>query len=153
MYCVDFIRCTTATCCYSCTTRCHLLSFDVPLVCLFINDPVWSLFLTTSKKCQTPKETSYKIKRNMFSCFWNWSCYNTKQHETTRDNTSQHNTTRVQHDTTRGNTSKTQDNMSNHTIQHEYNTAQHQYKGSSGSKTRALLYIFCCWTIYFLNFF
>ena len=60
MYCAVFIRCTTAvTRCHSlpfvvihchslhyslslfvtcCATRCHSLSLDVPLVCLFIND-------------------------------------------------------------------------------------------------------------------
>ena len=40
------------------------------------------------------------------------------QHETTRDNTRQHETTRVQHDATRDNTSTTRHN----TRQHEYKT-------------------------------
>ena len=78
---------------------------------------------------------------------------------TTRANTAQQETTRVQHepttqqkynlrqhDTTRDSPSKTQDNTRQHeynTIQHEYNTTQHEYKGSSGSKNRALLQIFC----------
>ena len=66
------------------------------------------------------------------------------------NNTSQYNTA-IQHDTstTRHNTTRHEQN----TRQHEYNTTLHEYKGSSGSKNRVLLHIFCYLTIYFLNFF
>ena len=69
----------------------------------------------------------------------------------TSNNTRQHETTRVQHEKTRHNTSTTRSNTRQHeynTTKHVYNTTQHEFKGSFGSKNRALLRSFCHWTIY-----
>ena len=81
-----------------------------------------------------------------WSSLKNWTTNNTRQHDTTRDNTSR----------TRHNTSRTRGNPRRHeynATQHEYSTTQHEYKGSSSSKNRAVHFTFCHWTIYFLNFF
>ena len=108
------------------TICCHLESYcAIWAICGYMEP-----FCTMQTMCQR-------------SSLENYASNNTRQQETTRHNTS---TTRVQHDTALDNTIKTQDN----TRQHEYSTIQHEYKGNSGSKNRALLHIFCYWTIIFL---
>ena len=84
----------------------------------------------------------------------NYRSNNKSQHEITRHNTTQHDTTRVKYDTTRVTTrAKTTQHECNARQQHEYNKIQREYKGSSGSKNRALLHIFVIELYIFLSFF
>ena len=130
---------------------------------------LWEVFKTLFKLTSF-KRVIFSFKKNLERVYLimnrrsgleNYTSNSTRQHNTTRV---QHETTRhnmsatrgnmAQQETTRHKTSKTRDNTRQHecnTTQHEHNTTQHEYKGSSGSKNRALLLTICYWTMHFLN--